>query len=162
MEPRSGESPTAGQPLRLDDIYAFCVERLGDDERRARSGYYSDTHWELFTTNAHLGAWQAWRTYFPREQWDTKANEKISDAALVAIRERISAHERNRSARMLADVAFKRELLNEHEPVLAAAQQGEEVTPMMVCRIDGDDCPFTRGLAALYADHPDYKEAWRP
>lgn len=149
-------------PIRLDKVYAFCVERLGDDERRAQCGYYSDTHWELFATNAHLGAWQAWRTYFPHEQWDSKANDRISDAALVAIRERISAHEKNRSARMLADVAFKRELLAEHEPALQAAQTDGEVTPMVVCPIDGDDCPFTQGLAALYDDHPDYKENWRP
>lgn len=149
-------------PIRLDAVYAFCVERLGDDARRAKCGYYSDTHWEMFTTNAHLGAWQAWRTYFPREQWDVRANDRISDAALVAIRERISAHEKNRSTRMLADVAFKRELLAEHEPALQAAQTDGKVTPMVVCRIDGDDCPFTQGLAALYDDHPDYKEGWRP
>ncbi|WUD72115.1 DUF6221 family protein [Streptomyces sp. NBC_00510] len=33
---------------------------------------------------------------------------------------------------------------------------------MLVCHIDGDDCPFTQGLAAVYDDHPDYQEAWRP
>ncbi|WP_331723367.1 DUF6221 family protein [Streptomyces atratus] len=148
-------------PIRLDEVYAFCVERLGDDENRAERGYYSDAHWERFTAEAHLGAWRAWRTHFPRDQWDVKANDQVSEAALDAVRERIGAHEKDRSARMLADVAFKRTLLAEHEPSLVAAVKGDEMTPLVVCGIDGDDCPFTRGLAALYDDHPDYEESWR-
>lgn len=149
-------------PIRLYEVWAFCSARLDDDERRARGGYYSDTHWERFTTDAHLGAWKAWRKHFPREQWDVTANDRISEAARDAIRDHITAHEENRSARMLADVAFKRELLAEHEPTLQAATRNSEVTPMLVCRIDGDDCPFTRGLAAVYGEHEEYQETWRP
>lgn len=152
----------AETPIRLDELWTFCNARLDDDERRAQGSYYSDTHWERFATNAHLGAWQAWRTYFPREQWDTKANDVVSEAALKAVQERITAHEEVRSTRALADVAFKRELLAEHEPALHAAIQGEEMTPMLVCRVDGADCAFTQGLAALYDGHRDYKEVWRP
>ena len=149
-------------PIRLDELWAFCNARLDDEERRAQAGYYSDTHWERFTTEAHLGAWQAWREHFPREQWDVKANDVISEAALKAVRARITAHEEERSSRTLADVAFKRELLTEHEPVLQAAVKDDVVSPMLVCRVDGLDCEFGRGLAALYDDHPDYQEAWRP
>lgn len=149
-------------PIGLDDLWAFCHARLDDDERRAEHGYYSDTHWERFTTEAHLHAWKAWREHFPREQWDVKESDVISEAARDGIRERIAEHEKDRSSRLRADVAFKRELLAEHEPVLQAAVKDDEVTPMLVCRVDGLDCPFTQGLAALYDDHPDYKEAWRP
>lgn len=149
-------------PIRLDEVWAFCTERLDEDERRAQRGYYSDTHWEIFTTEAHLRAWQAWRRHFPREQWDVNANDVISEAARDAIRDRVTAHEKNRTDRALADVAFKRALLAEHEPTLQAAVQGSEVTPMLVCRVDGDECPFTQGLAAVYCDHDDYKEGWRP
>lgn len=69
---------------------------------------------------------------------------------------------RHLPSRVIADVMFKRGLLAEHQPVLAAAAQDDQVTPMLVCRIDGDDCPFTRGLAGLYAGHPGYRETWRP
>jgi len=149
-------------PIGLDELWAFCNARLDDDERRAECGYYSETHWERFTTEAHLHAWKAWREYFPREQWDVKASDAVSEAARDGIRERITAHEKDRSSRTLADVAFKRELLAEHEPVLQAATKDDEVTPMLVCRVDGLDCPFAQGLAALHDDHPDYKETWRP
>lgn len=149
-------------PIRLDEVWAFCNARLDDDERRAEHSYYSDAHWERFTTEAHLGAWKAWREHFPREQWNVKASDLISEAALEAIQERIDAHEKNRSARTRADVAFKRELLAEHEPVLQAAVKDDEVTPMLVCRVDGTDCPIAQGLAALYDDHSDYKDSWRP
>ncbi|MDX2658341.1 DUF6221 family protein [Streptomyces scabiei] len=149
-------------PIRLDELWSFCRARLDDDERRAKHGYYSDTHWERFTTEAHLYAWHAWRDIFPREQWNVKANDAISEAARDGIRNRITAHEKDRSSRTLADIAFKRELLAEHEPVLQAAVKDDEVTPMLVCRVDGLDCAFTQGLAALHDDHEDYKEAWRP
>ncbi|MFE6474584.1 DUF6221 family protein [Streptomyces rochei] len=151
----------AEAPIRLDELWAFCNARLDDEKCRAQGGYYSDTHWERFTTEAHLHAWKAWREHFPREQWDVKANDAISEAATSGIRERITAHEKDRSARALADIAFKREVLAEHEPSLAAAMREEEVTPMVVCGIDGDDCPFARGLAGLYDDHPDFNEDWR-
>ena len=62
----------------------------------------------------------------------------------------------------LADIALKRSLLEEHTPDLQAATRGDEVTPMTVCRIDGDDCSVTQHLAALYSTHPDYQESWRP
>ncbi|MER5482549.1 DUF6221 family protein [Streptomyces sp. NPDC002812] len=149
------------EPIRLDEVWTFCEVRLADDEKRARRGYYADTHWDLFSTTARLHAWRAWRAYFPREQWDAKANDAVAEAARDGIRERITAHEDGRSRRALADIAFKRELLAEHEPTLQAAVRGAELTPMLVCRIDGDTCPFTQGLAAVYCDHEDYKESWR-
>lgn len=62
----------------------------------------------------------------------------------------------------LADIAFKRSLLEEHAPDFQTAAKGYEVTPMAVCRVDGDTCPFTQQLAALYSTHPDYQESWRP
>ncbi|MFI1532082.1 DUF6221 family protein [Streptomyces griseus] len=148
-------------PIRLDELWAFCNARLDDQERRARDGYYSKTHWDLFTTTARLHAWRAWRIYFSRERWSVEANDVVADAARDGIRERVTAHEEVRGARALADAAFKRELLAEHEPVLMAATQNDEVSPMLVCRIDGDTCPFTQGLAAIDHEHKDYQEAWR-
>jgi hypothetical protein len=55
----------------------------------------------------------------------------------------------------LADIALKRTLLEEHAPNFPAVTTA-------VCPIDGDDCPFTQHLAAMYDTHPDYQESWRP
>lgn len=55
----------------------------------------------------------------------------------------------------LADIAFKRSMLEEHAPTFPTVA-------VAVCPVDGDSCSFTQNLAALYADHPDYKESWRP
>lgn len=74
-----------------------------------------------------------------------------------------TAHiERHLPTRVLADIAFKRTILEEHEPGLQVAVRGDEMTPMVVCKVDGDTCDFAQGLAAVYATHPDYKEDWRP
>lgn len=62
----------------------------------------------------------------------------------------------------LAEVAFKRLLLEGHEPSLQAAVDGDEVTPMMICREDGDSCELARRIAVLFHAHPDYQEGWRP
>lgn len=91
---------------------------------------------------------------------DDEISEQLSWAE-VRVGDAIEHIERHLPTRALAAVVFKRELLTEHEPALQAAVKGSEVTPMLVCRIDGDDCPVTQGLAALYADHPDYREAWQ-
>lgn len=65
-------------------------------------------------------------------------------------------------SRQRKDIAFKRALLTEHEPTLQAAEAHGEVTPMLVCPTDGDDCTVTQALAAIYDDHDDYNEDWRP
>lgn len=55
----------------------------------------------------------------------------------------------------LADIAFKRSMLEEHGPTFPSVA-------VAVCPTDGDSCSFTQGLAALYETHPDYQESWRP
>jgi hypothetical protein len=142
----------------MDELAQFLRDRLGEAEKRARRGYYSDTHWEMFTTEAHLRAWQAWREYFPREQWDVKANDTISEAARDGIRARITAHEADRAAQTIAAIAAKRRLLDAYAEVAAN---------------DIDEMEYAHGYAnALgeavrimgteHAGHPDYKQEWAP
>ncbi|MFJ4637643.1 DUF6221 family protein [Streptomyces hygroscopicus] len=141
-----------------DGLVEFLRARLDEDERRAQDGYYSDTHWERFTTEAHLGAWQAWRQYFPREQWDVKANDAVSEAARDAIRKRITAHEANRSARILAEVEAKRQVIydwEEHVELDAIPDLDHELEARATHKA-------LAWLARPYASHPDYREEWRP
>lgn len=140
------------------NLVQFLHARLNEIEQRARDGYYSDTHWERFTTESHLHAWKAWREYYPREQWDVKANDTISEAARDGIRARITAHEASRTAQTLADIEADRALLAQYDEV---------------AENDVNDVEYAHGWAnalglavrcrALrFADHPDYSETWRP
>jgi hypothetical protein len=136
------------QPIRLDEVWSFCAARLDDEEQVARR-----VGRDRIEAVEHL-----WGTKYLVLHRNGAEPEKTTefDAPLA---EHIAYQE---PRRVLARTTFTRSLLAEHEPVLAAGQQGEQVTPMVVCRIDGDDCPFTQGLAALYDDHEDYRERWRP
>jgi hypothetical protein len=66
-------------------------------------------------------------------------------------------------ARVLREVAAKRALLSIHH---ARNSWGH----CMGCGTDSsgslfmaiDDCPVLRQLTAVYSDHPDYREEWRP
>ncbi|MEU9947061.1 DUF6221 family protein [Streptomyces sp. NPDC047939] len=142
-----------------DALVQFLGARLDEDERRAQQGYYSDTHWERFTTEAHLHAWQAWREHFPRGEWDVKANDVISEAARDGIRARITAHEADRADRTLREVHTKRELLVIHRPYVDEPGQA-----CLGCAggIEFERCPVVRLLALPYADHEAYRDEWRP
>lgn len=77
---------------------------------------------------------------------------------------------RHDPARALREVEAKRVILGIHDRVAngwggarwaeACAGCGGEyddpITPRLV------DCPHLRAMAAVYADHPDYREEWRP
>lgn len=141
------------------ELIVFLRARYDEDDDRARSGYYSETHWERFTTSASLKAWQAWRIYYPRERWDVAANDAITNAAKDAIRERITAHEANRTARALREVEAKRRILAVHHPYVDEPDQA-----CLGCAggIEWERCPVLRALAAVYADHPHYRQEWRP
>ncbi|WP_330328215.1 DUF6221 family protein [Streptomyces pseudovenezuelae] len=137
----------------VDELVQFLNARLDEAEKRARRGYYSDTHWELFTTEAHLGTWQAWRQHFPREQWDVKANDAISEAARDAIRARITAHEADRTAQALRDIDSKRKLLEIHQ---AVHNHGRYSGPQCPPECDGqhDDQSLVCASCRDYAGDP--------
>lgn len=140
-----------------DPLIQFLRARLDEDEQRAQDGYYSDTYWEMWTAGAHLAAWYVWRQRFPREQWDAATNDAVADATRDALRERVTAHEADRSARMLAEVEAKRKILTEYEEADARAKYP-----------DFDGGVFSglelvvQHLAVPYSDHPDYREEWKP
>lgn len=150
-------------------LVEFLEARYVEVEQEAVRGYYSDTHWRLFTTTAHLKAWVAWRGYFPREQWDATANDAVTDAAVAGIRERITAHEADRTARVLREVESKRQLIKEHAADYGDCRVCARVTAETITVL-GDahyealphPCRTLRILALPFADHPEYNESWRP
>ena len=70
--------------------------------------------------------------------------------------------------RARAECEAKRSIVAEHgfdfvSPV-GAESSWEEFTSCNTCHRDVGEypCPTLRHLAAIYSDHPDYDEAWRP
>ncbi len=62
---------------------------------------------------------------------------------------------RHDPTRAFAEVELLKWLLAEHE--LRADGDGG-----YVCAVDGEDCGTLRRMAALYADHEEYRQEWRP
>jgi hypothetical protein len=141
-------------------LIAFLNARLDEDERVA--------------LNASVGPWRARRAdrsvYAaesavvnmpgPLPDWATyivPPDSEGSDGIEPADAEHIARWDPDR---VLAEVEAKRELVEEHQP----AAYGECRT----CREPGLDrnqaapCLTLRLLALPYADHPDYREEWRP
>jgi hypothetical protein len=145
-----------------DHLVTFLRARLDEDEQIVQRSYYSDTYWELFTTTARLGAWRAWRGYFPRELWDAKATDAIADATRDAIRDRITAHEADRAERALAEVDAKREMLREADSFCAEYYADMDDDNSNYQRAECWRQTNARLLALPYADHPDYRDEWRP
>lgn len=136
-------------PVRLDEVWSFCTARLDDTEATARRVGFG---------RIEVGDY-LWESKYLILQRDDGGESKVTTELDAELAVHVALHD---PQRILADVAFKRRLLAEHEPSLVAAVEGSEVTPMTVCRVDGDTCPFTQGLAALDHEHPDFKESWRP
>ena len=72
----------------------------------------------------------------------------------------------NSLKRLLIEIGAKRKVLAEHqraEPLLGMAW-----SPCSTCRAPGSSwpatwpCPTLRAMAAVWRDHPDYDQAWRP
>jgi hypothetical protein len=137
-------------PIRLDDVWAFCSARLDDEEETARK-----VGCDRIDAVEYL-----WGTKHLLLKRDDGGESKVTTELAAGLADHIARHD---PAQVLAHAAFMRTVvLAEHEPVLVAATDGHETTPMLVCHIDGDDCPVACGFAALYDSHPDYKESWRP
>lgn len=76
--------------------------------------------------------------------------------------------ERYNPARVLADVAAKRAIFDLHAayPQPQVMARGEIIACSMCGSVDDSPvdwpCDTVKLLAAAYADHPDYREEWRP
>lgn len=120
-------------------LVEFLRARLAEDERKAMQVY--------------------------RVDW----NDPDGWAALHAlVREHAQHHD---PARVLRDVEAKRRIVERHDrdpqwadsPSMRDGCKGCGYEgPMESPRFDVDECPELRDLASVYADHPDYKERWRP
>lgn len=133
----------------MDDLVQFLHARYDDDATLARDADNRDSDW--------------W--------WGPNA-ESAAERHIA----------RHNPERVLADVDAKRRILLLHNipavvsPKMAAfglrdGEKPEDDRRCAGCGLDRDDdpivsdvsgCPILRALALPYADHPDYREEWRP
>ncbi|MFE4330153.1 DUF6221 family protein [Streptomyces sp. NPDC056831] len=118
----------------MDDLVQFLRARLDEDARDAEA------------------AGDSWYGYEPEQQI---AFVSVADARHIA---------RHSPFRVLSDIAAKLDLLELHEAT------DTKIGPGPVCMICDDlsgngpthPCRTLRLLARPYADHPDYRDTWRP
>lgn len=147
----------------MDELIAFLQARLDEDEQAARLAD-TPTRWKAeggefgpkVVTGVTDGGWS--RECTP-EVWrcDDPEDGCMSDAAVwMAEGRHIARHD---PARVLADVAAKR-------AIIAAADLSERAKLLPGDNVFGYHAPglsiAIRHLAAAYADHPDYREEWKP
>jgi hypothetical protein len=150
----------------MTDITAFLVARLDEDATMAHaaSAFYDDADENGVSWDGHEGESQNGSMHF----WPAPHLGVIYD---VASGRHINRHD---PARVLSEVAAKRALLAEHVQVRHAPVV-EWSSPMYGCTVcdagcqcypgvngsGTEGCNTVRIMAAVYAEHPDYKEEWR-
>jgi Family of unknown function (DUF6221) len=139
----------------MDDLITFLRARLDEDEAWARSA-----------------------AEFNATEWDNPSTGVVSTGAdgldgLLATSDRgLAGHiARHDPARVLAEVDAKRRIIDLHhtkvfETVHGSPEFGHDFW-CEVCHVPSDQrgrtwCLTLRLLALPYADHPDYREDWRP
>ncbi|MFE7485490.1 DUF6221 family protein [Streptomyces sp. NPDC057552] len=132
-----------------DTLVAFLKARLDDDERAATapaSAVWASPEWRF--TEGDDGPFV-----------DLGTTHLTEESGLnVAELEHIAHHA---PARILREVAAKRQLINDYEESAADLDAQDAPDRDWVGRLDGLEAAL-RHLATAYADHPDHLEEWRP
>jgi hypothetical protein len=136
-----------------DDMVQFLRDRLDDDEQTARQA--TDGPW-IAEVSGETG-----RCVIPVDAQSTR--EYVARTQLYAAvfdAEHIARHD---PARILADIDAKRQIIDKCEPPLVDVT-GPEDTDRQFIPGEGPAWgePVLRLLALTYADHPDYRDEWRP
>ncbi|MFE2555989.1 DUF6221 family protein [Streptomyces sp. NPDC059352] len=156
----------------MDDLIAFLRDRLHEDELASRAtadsrGAPVCYAWAARPNPVRPSHWEVWT----EEAWLLTRKQTAEDAAHIA---------RHDPARVLAEVDAKRRTLARHVPerrrlTLTDEEGGTTSFGFYVCTActpnrtieHGQNvvewpCPDVRALALPYADHADYRDAWRP
>lgn len=139
----------------MTELIEFLRSRLDEDQTAAAGAGADGPHWRgtndgIFPSDAsrHPGA-------IVVGPYDHLPDE---------LAEHIARHD---PARVLAEVNAKRAILDEHQPLKI---EGDKIAGCQTCSWRDDmevlqvewPCPTVRLLALPYADHPDYRQEWRP
>lgn len=146
--------------MTAQTITEFIAARLDDDEAYARNAFRP--HGDEGPKNG-----PEWR-----EIWSGTVECGPGGEHIATFDSQLSRHiERHDPARVLREVAAKRAILKQYQAALTANQIGTRPGGIhsISSRIRAEDeaaldvlSRAVAHLAAAYADHPDYREEWRP
>jgi hypothetical protein len=155
----------------MDDLVQFLRARLDDDKQAARA--CASAPWEIeIPPMVHVSV-QARRD----NKWKWGRLGYVATVERDEDRAHIARHD---PARVLADVEAKRRLLELHGIMHReigwlenGAEEGSEIPVCGICvpkhshyqrreDVPEGPCLTVRLLALPYADHPDYRDEWRP
>lgn len=133
-------------------ITEFLLARIAEDEEVAKSA--GGGRWSIAPGADGIGWHDGLAIAVVESTWDACIS--------VAPAEHTVRHD---PARVLAECQAKRAIVGRHK--LGSWHSGVldvDVVTCETCNTADDDwpCPDLRDLAAVYADHPDYDDAWRP
>ncbi|MGP4085473.1 DUF6221 family protein [Streptomyces sp. KR55] len=153
------------------DLVAFVRARLDEDERIAHAASWADEANAWHAEPSPFGARDNGQRWFIEDAMDDGVVTHVDPAASddEGVARHIARHD---PARVLAEIDAKRRILAEHQP----DRFGDCTTCAGPEDFDDDadghrtwsrsakpfPCPTLRLLALPYADHPDYREEWRP
>lgn len=127
----------------MSDLVEFLKARLDADEQAARATtgpwkYHRETDGVVLPTAGHV----------PELREIVSTPREPADAVHMV---------RWHSDRVLAEVEAKRRIMTRHHDFRGWCDGcGNDLTYRI------SECPELRDLASVYADHPDYRQEWRP
>lgn len=143
----------------MDDLIVFLNARLDEDEAAAKAA-----------ASVAGPDWQFGRD-FPTSYLRSSAGSILADTLHSGDGE-IGPHlARHDPARVLREVEAKRAILELHQGDASEYGGSGYRAGEMACRMCGADdgwwgvawpCPTILALAAVYSDHPDYRQEWKP
>jgi hypothetical protein len=142
----------------MDDLIAFLRIRLDDDEQAARSV-------APFAHTTDMAGRRMDESFVIARALPAGGDGSWSQEPDPAAARHFARHD---PARVRADVAAKRTILELHEPYGDKLRMARgEISACGTCGSVDDSpvewpCDTVLALALPYADHPDYREEWRP
>ncbi|ROQ69188.1 hypothetical protein EDD93_3685 [Streptomyces sp. 840.1] len=145
----------------MDDLTQFLRARLDEDDAAARAASWDEwdsAHWHAHHRAQYDGCWAI--------------IDAADDGVITTVDPRASADPgvaahiaRHDPARALSEVEAKRQMVKLH-----ACAAGHECSTLdrhgeidhCTWVMDSEACTTLRLLALPYADHPDYRDDWRP
>lgn len=135
--------PVEPQP----DLITFLRARFEEDEDAARTA-------SIVRETATGDTWHVERGRMGVDQITRDTRQPEVGTALVECARHVARHD---PARVLGEVAAKRAIVDEHQ-----SEAPEHVYCRICDTLNPWPCWTLRHLAAVYAEHPAYDEAWRP
>src|SRR5690242_9077178 len=130
-----------------DDLVKFLAARLDEDEAAAKSA--TPGPWVVGRTAREGGGWERGShvaAMGAEKRMMLEMNAGYGDGKHVAVAEHIARHD---PERILREVAAKRQLLATADQAYYAADHYAHDQ-------------ILQALAAVYAEHPDYRPEWKP